>query len=224
MKIRLSKRLFAICANINNVKSIIDIGSDHGYLPRYLLSRNMIEYAIATDLRDGPIKALTKTINKYNIKNIDIIKTDGFTNITKQVEVAVISGMGGILISKILENGINYVRKCNKIIVQANSDLPTVRKFISDNDFTIINEQIIEESNKIYEIITFEKGTSILDQKALMFGPINLINKTDLFIKKWEKELSNINKNLSKIPENNTELIKENQHKKNLIEEVLYES
>lgn len=198
--IDISKRLKTIATQVK-YRSIIDIGTDHGYVPIYLCQLDKVDYAIAADINSGPLEKATQNINQYKFANkITTVLSNGFQSIDRVVDTAVIAGMGGNLIIDILKS--NYTDKLKQIVVQPQLDIYDVRKFLHTIGFSIDNEEMIIEQNKYYNIISAIKGYEQYDKEQYYeFGKIliekkssvlkeNIVNK----IRKYDiiiKELSN---------------------------------
>lgn len=198
--IDISKRLKTIATQVK-YKSIIDIGTDHGYVPIYLCQLDKIDYAIAADINSGPLEKANQNISQYNLEDkITTILSNGFKNIDKVVDTAIIAGMGGNLIIDILKN--NYTNKLKQIVVQPQLDIYDVRKFLHNIGFSINNEEMIVEQNKYYNIISAVKGYEFYDKEQYYeFGKILIEKKSSVLkeniankIRKYDiiiKELSN---------------------------------
>ena len=107
------------------------------------------------------------------------------------VDTVTIAGMGGPLIASILERGKDRLSNVKRIIAQPNIHARAIREWAVSNGWKIINEHILKEDGKIYEIIVLEKGQAVrMSELELMVGPFLLTSKTDVFIEKWESELS----------------------------------
>ena len=114
----------------------------------------------------------------------------------------VIAGMGGILISEILEAGKDKLSQVEQLILQPNNHEESLRSWLMDHDFVITSEKVLLEAGKIYEIIVAEHGTSELNEAELEFGPYLSQEKSEVFCQKWNKELNTLNKILDRLPEN----------------------
>ena len=95
------------------------------------------------------------------------------------VDTVTIAGMGGPLIATILESGKDRLSKCKRIIAQPNIYARAIREWAVSNEWKIINEHILKEDGKIYEIIVLEKGQATYGELELMAGPFLLTSKTD---------------------------------------------
>lgn len=196
--IKLSKRLASIASNIDKEDKVVDIGCDHGYLSIYLKAVNGNKIVIATDINENALNMAKKNINKNSIlietrlgNGLDVIKHN-------EVDTIIISGMGGNTILNILKkNKLKYIKK---IVIQSNTDIPLIRKYINKLGYTIKNEQLIIDKNIYYIIITFTKGKHKYSKKELYFGPILLKENNDLFNEKKAIELNKLEEILKKIP------------------------
>lgn len=196
--IKLSKRLASIASNIDKEDKVVDIGCDHGYLSIYLKAVNGNKVVIATDINENALNMAKKNINKNSIlietrlgNGLDVIKHN-------EVDTIIISGMGCNTILNILKkNKLKYIKK---IVIQSNTDIPLIRKYINKLAYTIKNEQLIIDKNIYYIIITFTKGKHKYTKKELYFGPILLKENNYLFNEKKAIELNKLEEILKKIP------------------------
>lgn len=192
----LSQRLKAVADYVEKGARLADIGSDHAYLPCHLADRGMIEFAVAGEVVKGPFKNAIKEVSHRGLKNkvavrlgdgLDVIKTSDV------IDTVVIAGMGGALIRDILEKGQKNNRLTGKetLILQPNVFEETVREFLMINQYKIIDEKILNENDKIYEVIKAVPSDIPVSysKKELFFGPFLLEEKSDVFIYKWQQQL-----------------------------------
>ena len=193
--VKLSSRLLAIAGMIDNGSVVADIGCDHALLDIYLLNNNIIKQAVACDVTVGSINKAKENVKAYNTKNIEIRLADGFDGLNKndKITTIVISGLGGKKIISFFKDT-KVISNVKDIIIQANTDIPFLRKNMSVLGYKIVDEQLVECKNIIYTIIKFEKGNKKYTKNELYFGPMLLKNKDDLFIKKMMLEINtNVN-------------------------------
>jgi tRNA (adenine22-N1)-methyltransferase len=229
---QLSKRLETVAEYIPKHSTVADIGSDHAYLPCYAVKKGLAKAAVAGEIAEGPFQSAKKQVQSSELEHlIDVRKGDGLEVIAKgEVDCIVIAGMGGSLIASILEAGKEKLPGVSRLILQPNVGSGQVRKWLLKNGWEIVDEQILEEDAKIYEIIVAEKGDPYrpYDQldAGILLGPILLKKKNDAFYQKWKHEyekwgniLNQLNKAESpdKTVEKRTELMK----KRNLVKEAL---
>ena len=184
--IKLSKRLKTIGDLVLSGKSsyIIDVGCDHALLDIYLLQNNSNLKIIASDIREKPLENAKKNIIKYSFLNkIELLLKDGIKDINKDIDTAVISGMGEETITYILNEGKEELTHINRLVISSNNKYVDIRKNIIKLGFIINNELIVYEDGKYYIIMDFIKGKKKYTSKELYFGPILLNNKNELFYK-----------------------------------------
>lgn len=218
-------RLQKVASYINKEDRLGDVGCDHGYLAIMALEKG-VKFVQLIDNKEGPLMSAKQNLILYqNNDNIKYSLSSGISNLDPSVDTVAICGMGGELISKILDDDIMTARKVKKFILQANSKISFLRRFLSSNKFRILDEDIIEDSGKVYEILVVKFDETTLDytEKEILFGPVLMKKKQDLFISKWESKLK-LNKKI--ITNLSTEDSKYKLIEKSikLIEEVLYEN
>ncbi|EQC82407.1 tRNA (adenine-N(1))-methyltransferase [Lactococcus cremoris] len=210
-EIKLSKRLKAVADYVDKGAKLADIGSDHAYLPTYLVQKNEVEFAVAGEVVKGPFEIAKKHVAQANLKeNIQVRLANGLAAIENvdKIDTIVIAGMGGILISEILEAGKGKLSSVKRLILQANNHEDTLRQWLTEHQFVIKAEQILLEAGKFYEIIVAEPTTNenpVLSANDLLFGPFLSKEKSVIFQQKWQKELNTLNKIIDRLPDEQTE-------------------
>ena len=210
-EIKLSKRLKAVADYVDKGAKLADIGSDHAYLPTYLVQKNEVEFAVAGEVVKGPFEIAKNHVAQANLKeNIQVRLANGLAAIENvdKIDTIVIAGMGGILISEILEAGKGKLSSVKRLILQANNHEDTLRQWLTEHQFVIKAEQILLEAGKFYEIIVAEPTTNenpVLSANDLLFGPFLSKEKSVIFQQKWQKELNTLNKVIDRLPDEQTE-------------------
>ncbi|WP_407268413.1 tRNA (adenine(22)-N(1))-methyltransferase [Radiobacillus sp. PE A8.2] len=192
----LSNRLQLVASFLPTAANFADIGSDHAYLPCVVCARDPQAQAIAGEINEGPFQNARKTVEYYNLTHqIQVRKGDGLAVIAAdEVNQITISGMGGTLITQILEHGKSKLGKANRIITQPNVDAISVRKWFDQNHYNLVIESILEEDGHIYEVLVADKNEQSSPykeddkQKQLLFGPHLLKQRTAPFFAKWKIE------------------------------------
>ena len=176
----IGKRLERIKEMCKGSHVLADIGCDHAYLPLSLVKDKIIDYAYAIDNKIEPLNQAKKNIEKEGLSSqIETILSDGLINLSdKEFDTVVMAGLGAITIIEIMGKSLDLF-KDKTLILEANKGSKELRKFLMDNSYIIIDEDIIEEANHFYEIIktkhSFKKEN--YTELELAFGPINLKNK-----------------------------------------------
>lgn len=210
-EIKLSKRLKAVADYVDKGARLADIGSDHAYLPTYLVQKSEVEFAVAGEVVKGPFEIAKNHVAQANLKeNIQVRLANGLAAIENvdKIDTIVIAGMGGILISEILEAGKGKLSSVKRLILQANNHGDTLRQWLIEHQFVIKAEQILLEAGKFYEIIVAEPTTNenpVLSANDLLFGPFLSKEKSVIFQQKWQKELNTLNKIIDRLPDEQTE-------------------
>lgn len=197
--IQLSKRLELVSLYIQPGARLADIGSDHAYLPCALAQKNLIEWAVAGEVVKGPYNKAKQEVSYRKLENqIEVRFGDGLEVIHSddRIDTITICGMGGALIRDILQRGINnkILSRKEKLILQPNVGEKTLRTFLMNNHYKIINEEILAENDKIYEIIVAipTDETIQYSELELTFGPVLLMNSSSIFKLKWSRELEKL--------------------------------
>ena len=190
---KLSERLKTVASFVDKNTKLADIGSDHAYLPCYLVHTGIISQAIAGEVVRGPFESAQKQVKSEGLENnIDVRFGNGLEVIKEEdnVETITIAGMGGPLIASILEAGKDKLKNADKLILQPNIHAKAIREWALKEDWKIVDETILEEHDKIYEILVLKKGEMELTELELLVGPILLNERSDVYKKKWINELN----------------------------------
>ena len=223
----ISKRLEMVAFFVPQGAVILDVGSDHAYLPIELVERGQIETAIAGEVVEGPYQSAVKNVESHGLKEkIQVRLANGLAAFEEedQVSVITIAGMGGRLIATILEEGLEKLSNIQRLILQPNNREDDLRIWLQDNDFQIVAESILEEAGKFYEILVVEAGQMKLSASDLRFGPFLSKEVSPVFVQKWQKEAVKLEFALGQIPEKNLEERQVLAHKIQAIKEVLHVS
>jgi tRNA (adenine22-N1)-methyltransferase len=204
----LSKRLEAIANMIDQDDIVLDIGTDHGYLPIYLVSNQIIKLAIACDIKDSPLKMASKNVEKANLKDkIKLVLSDGLESITSYFKTIVIAGVGPRTIINILTNGEAKI-KGKTLILQSNVSSNLVRAWLSSNSFKIIDEALVFEDNNYYEIIKAVNGKQLITNSDLYLGPVIKKLKNETVIDYFNQMHDKYTRLIKKIPKKEVSKIK----------------
>ena len=156
----LSKRLSAIAAMVDHGARFADIGTDHGYLPIYLTEQGICPSSIAMDVKDGPLSRASTHVQEAGLeRQITLRKSDGFEALKPgEADTAVIAGMGGLLMIRLLENGKETVRGMRQLLLSPQSEIGQVRRYLLEQGYRISREQMILEDGKYYVILEARPG------------------------------------------------------------------
>lgn len=191
-KIELSKRLMKVAELVKPNEMMLDIGSDHAYLPIYLVEEKVVPMAIAGEVVQLPYENAIEQVNLHGLT--DKISTrlgSGFDVLAagEEVGTAVICGMGGALIADIIEKGMqdHKIGTNTRLILQPNNNHSALRKLLKDQQFQIEEEVIVKENRKYNEIIVASHSSEAVNysEDDLIFGPVFLAKKPKEFLQKW---------------------------------------
>lgn len=206
---RIPKRMLAIANLVDNSKVLADVGCDHAYISINLLENGKAERIIASDLREGPLNIARDNIRLYGFE--DRIETRLCAGLcgyeAGEVDTILISGMGGMLVKEILSESIDVVRRADTLILEPQSDLRVVRAYLKDIGFEIIDEDMLNEGGKYYQIMKAVKSKERMevceDIGAMAeneFGPILIKKKHPVlleFLKKRKNHYERLLQNKS---------------------------
>lgn len=184
------KRLSAIVNLIEKNKKVIDIGTDHGLVPLYLAKNNISTDILATDISESSLNKLVEALDEDTSKVIKTQVTDGFYGIKKEDnQVAIIAGMGANTIIDIIEKNKDFVKNLDYLILASNINNEKLRRYLIENSFEIIDDFLVYENKKYYDIIKTKFGKQEnYDLSDLYFGKDNIDKKSSLLEKKLSVE------------------------------------
>lgn len=188
-------RLNTLAQMVDPGSRVADIGTDHAYLPIELVKNKQINYAIASDIAKGPLQNAKNDIAEARLQGkIETRLGPGLSTVNHNddIDTVVIAGMGGKLITDILDEAWNKHFCFKTLILEPNIGEPGVRKWLMGHKYQIVTEKLIAESGHTYELIKARavKKRSHLSEKAILFGPYILKEKNSIFYQKWENQLA----------------------------------
>ena len=190
--IELGERLTRVASFVPKGSKVCDVGSDHAYLPVYLIQNDQITSGIAGEVVEGPYLSAKQTVRDYRMENrIEVRLGDGLQILSKEDEVTAVTicGMGGELISRILEAGYNggHLNGRERLILQPNVAEHFVREWLMNHSYHIVEETVVEDNHRLYEIIVAEPVDKRVEytELELKYGPILLKESSALSVAKW---------------------------------------
>ena len=156
----LSKRLYAVAGLVTEGASVADIGTDHGYVPIYLVESGIASKVIALDVNQGPLNRARMHIVGHGLGDrIETRLSDGLAMIRPgEVDTVIASGMGGPLTIRILQEGKEVADLLNALILQPQSEICRVRRFLTENGYRIEQEDMVLEDGKYYPVMRVVHG------------------------------------------------------------------
>lgn len=219
--IKLTNRLKMVANLAESREKVVDIGTDHAYLPVYLLQNKIFKTALACDINEGPLKNAQETINKYELSDKIITRlSDGLKEVNKnEADAVIIAGMGGILISEILSSAEWLKNSDKQLVLQPMTHLYDVRKYLCENGFEILKEQTAKEGKRNYIAISARySGKSNLRPEWYYYAGDLIYGNNQNDIDFCNKTIATLNKKYAALKA--TTEFKEAEYLKNILEEI----
>ena len=159
MELTLTPRLQAIADRVPENCRFADIGTDHAYLPVWLLLQGKIKYAIAADLREGPLSRAKETAERYGVADRTSCRLcDGLTGISAdEVDAVAIAGMGGETIAMILDAA-PWTKQETRLLLQPMTSFHDLRRWLQEHGYTIEEETLVREGKRLYTVLSVVGG------------------------------------------------------------------
>lgn len=217
---QLSKRLLAVSEMVTSNSRLADIGTDHGYIPIYLIENKRIPRAIAMDVNKGPLNRAKENIELHGLgEYIETRLSDGAAALhSGEADAVVIAGMGGGLVIKILTEGSEVLESVKELILQPQSELAFVRRHLQDNHYAVIEENMVLDDGKYYPMMKVIHGKMDYEREIdFKYGKLLLEQKNECLKSFLDKEERTYEKVLETLRGNDGE------HAKQRIAEVEHE-
>lgn len=177
-------RIEAIASLVDNDALVVDIGTDHAYLPIYLYENDITKNIVASDISSNALLFAKNNLEKHNLRGkIKLVVSDGFKNLDECFDIAIISGVGTETIKKILDNEVLP----NKLILSSHKNVSDLREYMFKIGYKIEKEIIVYENNIYYNIIKYVKGKDNLSKYDLLVGLSNDINYKKHLLNKYKE-------------------------------------
>ena len=169
MKLPISRRLLACCDYVNQNSRIADIGCDHGYLSIHLLTQGIARSAIASDVNEQPLLSAVRNAEKFGVRDrMEFYLSDGLRNIPRDFDCMVCAGMGADTMISILDAAPWLKDAKYRLILQCQSRRPALRRYLSDQGFTIRRETLVKEGKFLYPVMeaVYAPGNPLTDAQC----------------------------------------------------------
>lgn len=184
---KLPKRLASLAALVPPGSIAADIGTDHAYLPIFLVEKGICPVVIATDIKDGPFRSATDQVKEHQVADRVVLRQgDGLKTLEPmEVDVLVLAGMGGNTIKEILAASPHILTGTKRLLLQPMAGAANLRFWLASSGWRITDEVLVEEDGRIYLIIIAEHGREeTTDPIHLELGP-RLLEKKDPLLKAY---------------------------------------
>ena len=200
--IKLSKRLVTLFNMVEGSEVVADIGCDHALLSIALIQHKKCKKVYACDVNEGPLQRAKNAIISAHLEDyITPVLSNGLKEIQDDTDTVVIAGMGWETIVSILMNDFDKAKSMKRIIIQSNTHVDELRRWISDNGFKIDKECIVKDSH-FYQILSIHYETEKLNEDQILFGKCIVPN--EVFKEYWQHILSKKQRIMQHIPKDST--------------------
>lgn len=157
---KLSSRLLSCAHMVQPGNVAADVGTDHGYLPIYLLRQGICPQVIAADIREMPLEAAKRSARRAGItEGISFYLSDGLENLpVDEIQTVICAGMGGDCIVHILEQAKAVWTPDYQLILQPQSAASDLRKWLGEHGFSICRERLSQDGKFIYTAMEVRYG------------------------------------------------------------------
>ncbi len=180
----LSPRLALVASLVPHGSIPADVGTDHGYIPAWLLSNGVVSRCIATDINAGPLESARRTLARAGVLDrCELILCDGLAGCQEnRADTVIIAGMGGDNISGILSRA-PWTGTDTLLILQPMSKAEHLRAWLCENGFEIISEHLVRDAGKIYPVITARACAQSmrLSDAEMVIGRLPQVAREELF-------------------------------------------
>lgn len=226
----LSGRMQMVADMVTKGNILADIGCDHGFVSIYLLEKGICPKVIAMDVNEGPLLRAEEHVKQRNLtEDIDIRLSDGMEKLTLgEADSILVAGMGGRLVIKILTDYPEKTKSLKEIILQPQSEIHLVRKFLTESGFHILEENMTKDNGKYYPamrvVYSGEKQAELSEQEQ-WYGPLLLKQKNPVLLEYLQKEKEKYHQILLDIINNSNikdeQLIEDINRRQSLIDKAL---
>lgn len=186
----MNKRMQAIVKYIEPGRGLIDVGTDHGYLPAWMAAHGYKGNIIASDINAAPLQKARETAEKAGVtERITFQLCDGLDKCRPDsVDTIIIAGMGGDMICRILDIAEWCMDRRYKLILQPMTKSEVLRYWLTNNEFEILAEDLVPEGGNLYQLIVARFGGSTrLNDGELFLGKRQLCTDVDLYEQQRQK-------------------------------------
>lgn len=146
---------------------LCDVGTDHAYIPIALVQEGTVPSALAMDVNEGPLERAKEHIREFRLEScIHTRLSDGVQALHPgEADSVLIAGMGGALTIKILSEGRQVLESVKELILQPQSELDKVRRYLAESGYSIEREEMVQEDGKYYTVMKAVVGEMLYDRE-----------------------------------------------------------
>lgn len=171
--IRLSNRLQTVAEFVSDNSIVVDVGTDHGLLPAYLILNGIAKKVIATDISEPSLNKTVLLAKRYDLSDRIACRVGNGLQVIRpfEADTVVIAGMGGVLISEILSESRITCDSISSFILQPMAADSELRNYLFNSGFAIENEKLSFDSGKFYHTMLVSNGLQFTDYKNTFVSP-----------------------------------------------------
>lgn len=187
--INLTKRLAAVASFAEDGKRVADIGTDHGYIPIYLMQLGRAEKVVASDIGLGPIERARASAKEYGLEDkITFVTADGLCGIDESFDTVIIAGMGGDNIISILSEGSWALSKAH-LVLQPQSRVQKLVRWLYKNGCCVSDGRLVRDFGRLYIVLSVNKADSAKEiSGAEALAPLPLFQNKDVLLREYLEE------------------------------------
>lgn len=174
----LTPRLLAVAELVSPCRVLADIGTDHAHLPIYMVQKGLCRRAFACDVNEGPLQRAVSAVERYGLEGfISPVCSDGLRGVPEEYDAAVIAGMGGDLIARILYE--HPPRHAEKLVLQPMTKPEVLRRFLFRHGYSVLRELAVCEGEKRYIVFDVRPEPTAEFTEVDCYIPRNLVCSPD---------------------------------------------
>ena len=204
----MSRRMQKLASLVTEGNRLADVGTDHGYIPIALVQAGKIPSAIAMDVNRGPLARAEAHIREAGLATyIETRLSDGLRELgAEDADTVLIAGMGGMLILRILTEGIPHLSGVEELILQPQSDVYRVRDWLQKHGYRVETEELVDEDGKYYPMMRAVRGQERrMEQAELYYGKAEVQRSPEVLRSYLETKLQEGQRILLKLEANGKE-------------------
>lgn len=177
----LSKRLQCIADFVPVGSRVVDVGTDHGYIPLWLLKNGVCNYVVASDIREGPLQKAKENAERENLTDaIRFVLAPGLDGCdARDVDTILIAGMGGETIIEILSAAPWARDKC--LVIQPQTKIPELRAWLNENGYDVKAATLVYDNGRLYVVWNVSAGERrALTETDLLLDPALIVQRDPL--------------------------------------------
>lgn len=180
MKLPISKRLLACAELIQPGQRVADVGTDHGYLPIYLLLQGIASQVYASDVSPQPLLRAKENARRYQVEDrLKLYLCDGVQGMPRDFDVLTVAGLGAETMISILEHGPWLKEGAYRLILQCQSSQNELRRYLWQNGWRITREEPLRDG-RLYTVLEAVRGTEALTPGQEFVSPALLASSSPL--------------------------------------------